>query len=85
MDFWTLPCHSCTTHGNRKTTERQTTFTDYQLLCLRLYVDPSKLPKEVSEHLASSGVEVADYSSMVPDVVAFAKEGKTLWLDPSKV
>lgn len=40
---------------------------------------------EVSEHLTTAGVDVKPYDDVVPDLVALAKGGTKILMDPSKV
>lgn len=51
----------------------------------RLYVDPSKVPKEVEDRLKASSVEVVPYERLASDVAALAADGLSLWVDTSKV
>lgn len=50
-----------------------------------LFVDPSKVPDDVSLHLKEAGVAVKPYSSMVQEVQLLAQMGTKMWIDPSKV
>lgn len=50
-----------------------------------LYTDPGKVTAEVNAHLTTAGVLVKPYEAVVADLVALAKEGVKVLMDPSKV
>ncbi|KAL6764493.1 peptidase M24, structural domain-containing protein [Haematococcus lacustris] len=50
-----------------------------------LYVDPTKVTPEVKAHLQEGQVAVKAYGAFLEDVQAAARQGKVMWMDPSKV
>ncbi|CAM6120396.1 unnamed protein product [Calypogeia fissa] len=56
-----------------------------QLESATLFVDESKVTKEVAEYLSEASVNVKPYEDLVSEIKRVALDGHKLWLDPSKV
>ncbi|XP_010255999.2 PREDICTED: probable Xaa-Pro aminopeptidase P [Nelumbo nucifera] len=51
----------------------------------KLFIDNSKVSKEVMDHLKNSGVELRPYESILSEIESLATKGAQLWLDTSSV
>ncbi|KAI9098950.1 hypothetical protein K1719_024717 [Acacia pycnantha] len=51
----------------------------------KLFIDHSKVTKEVSDHLKKAGIELRQYDSILSEIESFAAKGASLWLDTSSV
>ncbi|KAJ8751981.1 hypothetical protein K2173_000727 [Erythroxylum novogranatense] len=51
----------------------------------KLFVDNSKIPPEVFNHLKNAGVELRPYDAILSEIESLAAEGAELWLDTSSV
>ncbi|KAJ6828090.1 putative Xaa-Pro aminopeptidase P [Iris pallida] len=56
-----------------------------ELSSAKLFVDNTKVTKEVMTHLGNAGVELRLYESILPEVESLAEQGAKLWLDKSTV
>ncbi|XP_074583171.1 aminopeptidase P2 [Curcuma longa] len=51
----------------------------------KLFIDNSKITKEVKDHLSKSGVDLRPYEAILPEIERLAGNGSKLWLDPSSI
>ncbi|KAF7805115.1 aminopeptidase P2 [Senna tora] len=51
----------------------------------KLFIDNSKITKEVSDHLKKAGIELRPYDSILSEIESLAAQGASLWLDTSSV